>query len=455
MKELPAGWERTTIGEVAEIAGGVQKSPRRRPAGNAHPMLRVANVLEGHLDLEHIHLIELFDAELERLSLEPGDCLVVEGNGSISQVGRAAMWRGEIAGCVHQNHILRARPLIDPSFLNSWMLSRAARDQIERVASSTSGLHVLSGRKLRQLALAVPGLREQERIVAAIEEHLSRLDAAEAAAFSVRQRLVSFEQRLVDAAVEGEPVLLGDLLREPLRNGLSAPASPSGSIRVVTLTAVTKAAFVDANTKLIEPGVRSVADLWMKPGDVFIQRSNTPELVGTAALFDGPLHWAIFPDLLIRVRVDETRADPSYLALVLRSTTTRRHFQRSAQGIAGSMPKISQPIVEAATIPLPSLERQISIFRRLSDDLTIARRMAAEVERAAMRARTLRRSILAAAFSGQLVSQDPDDEPASVLLQRIRAERAASPGKRVRATNAPSSAVPHRAAIPVSRERES
>lgn len=126
---------------------------------------------------------------MERLALEPGDCLVVEVNGSISQVGGAAMWRGELAGCVHQNHIIRLRPLIVPMFLAFWMMSRGARDQIEREASSTSGLHVLSGRKLRQLVLPLPGLREQERVVAAIEEHLSGLDAAHALLAAAERRV--------------------------------------------------------------------------------------------------------------------------------------------------------------------------------------------------------------------------------------------------------------------------
>jgi type I restriction enzyme S subunit len=295
----------------------------------------------------------------------------------------------------------------------------------------------LTQARFRQLSIPLAPRSEQGRVVAAIDEHLSRLDAAGASLSSARLRLEAFEQRLRDEASEGEPTRLGALLAEPLRNGLSAPSSPSGSIRVVTLTAVTKSEFIDAHSKLIEPGARPVDDLWMKPGDVFIQRSNTPELVGTAALYDGPDHWAIFPDLLIRVRVNETRVEPSYLELVLRSTGLRRYFQRSAQGIAGSMPKISQPIVEAAEIPLPPLDRQQSLVRRLSDDLTIAGRMFVEAERSVLRMRSLRRALLAAAFAGQLVPQDTDDEPAAVLLERIRTERAAAtPIKRTRKAKA-------------------
>jgi type I restriction enzyme S subunit len=290
---------------------------------------------------------------------------------------------------------------------------------------------------LRSWPIPLPPPPEQERIVAAIEEHLSRLDAAEAALDSSRRRLAMLDQRLVDAAIEGEPVALMNVLSEPLRNGLSAPASSTGSIRVVTLTAVTRGEFVDSHTKLIEPGVRSVEDLWMRPGDVFIQRSNTPELVGSAALFSGTERWAIFPDLLIRVRADPQELEPAYLELALRSTPLRRYFQRAAQGIAGSMPKISQPIVEAAPVPLPSIARQRDIVRRVEGKRSIAQRTRSQAERSAVQARGLRRSVLTAAFSGQLVPQDPDDEPASVLLERIQAERAsATPAKRPRKATA-------------------
>ena len=107
---LPSGWRWTTLGQIASIQGGIQKQPKRAPKDNAFPFLRVANVMRGKLDLAEVHRVELFGDELSRLRLESGDLLIVEGNGSPSEIGRLAIWDGSIKDCVHQNHIIRCRP---------------------------------------------------------------------------------------------------------------------------------------------------------------------------------------------------------------------------------------------------------------------------------------------------------------------------------------------------------
>ncbi|MBX6369434.1 MAG: restriction endonuclease subunit S [Rhodospirillales bacterium] len=170
------------------------------------------------------------------------------------------------------------------------------------------------------------------------------------------------------------------------------------------------------------------------PGDILIERSNTPELVGTTALHRGPHHGAIFPDLLIRVRVSPLLL-PEFLEAVLKAQPTRRYFQRSAQGIAGSMPKIDQTDVANLEVPLPPLDEQRRIVAEIDGQLSVVDAMAAEIDRALKRSAALRRSILERAFSsilerafsGELVPQDPSDEPASVLLERLAAARAKAP----------------------------
>lgn len=105
--------------------------------------------------------------ELPRLRLRRGDLLVVEGNGSASQIGRAAVWDGSIADCVHQNHLIRvrAREGLLPRYLGLLWNSPAVREELTSVSSSSSGLHTLSVAKLKRLVLPVPPIGEQQRIV--------------------------------------------------------------------------------------------------------------------------------------------------------------------------------------------------------------------------------------------------------------------------------------------------
>src|SRR6185295_3113737 len=159
---------------------------------------------------------------------------------------------------------------------------------------------------------------------------------------------------------------LGPLLREPLRNGHSAKASGNGKgVRTLTLTAVTYSDFNETNTKLTTADPRKVADLWLQPGDILVERANTPELVGTSCLYKGSSGWAIFPDLLIRVRVANEKILPEYLEAFLRSQEARHYFMNAAQGTAGSMPKIDQSSIERLDIPLPPFAEQRRIVAKV------------------------------------------------------------------------------------------
>lgn len=197
--EFPASWRWARIEDLFDVSGGIQKQPKRTPVRNHFPYLRVGNVYRGRLDLSEVKRFELFGAELERWRLQPGDLLIVEGNGSEEEIGRCAIWRGEIADCVHQNHIIRCRPLglISSVFTQRFLNSPIGVEEMKRLAISTSGLHSLSVKKVRGIAIPVPPLAEQERIVA-------RLDSLLALCVDLEERLArqrTDAKQLLDAFV--------------------------------------------------------------------------------------------------------------------------------------------------------------------------------------------------------------------------------------------------------------
>lgn len=205
LERLTSMGEVRPLAELAQVQGGIQKQAKRRPVRNTYPFLRVANVTSAGLDLTDVHEIELFDGELARYRLVEGDLLVVEGNGSPSQIGRAATWDGSIRDCVHQNHLIRVRPGAGllPGYLESAWNAAGNRRALTAVASSTSGLYTLSVAKLQRLSLRVPPLEDQARVVEEVRAIRSARSALAHALAVGRQRSESLRRSLLAAAFSG------------------------------------------------------------------------------------------------------------------------------------------------------------------------------------------------------------------------------------------------------------
>ena len=351
--------------------------------------------------------------------------------------------------------------LAEPGLLEAFLQSSEAQSAIDdmKTGISDSGLNLTHDR-FTKLPVVMPPRREQRRILNAIESYFTRLDETEHLLERARRNLERYRAAVLMSAVEGRLVPqeadedgnltaegdsmtglpagwcerpLAELIREPLRNGHSAKRTTSGGIRTLTLTAVTKRDFSDRNTKLTSADPHSVRDLWLEPGDILIQRSNTPDLVGTAALFRGQKNFAIFPDLLIRVRPAEDLL-PAFLELVLRAAPARAYFREAAQGISGSMPKIDQLAISRLTVPVPPLNEQRRIITEAERLLSISEALSRITSASLARSKSVRTSTLQWAFEGRLVDQDPTDEPASALLARIRAERVSKPAKALKSS---------------------
>lgn len=206
--DIPTSWCWTSFGEMASVTGGLTKNKSREDIKNRVPYLRVGNVYANDLRLDDVTEIGCTESELAKTLLFSGDLLIVEGNGSIEQVGRAALWNGEIDGCSHQNHIIRARPKPDlvPRYGLFWLLSPIGRSAIEGVASSSSGLHTLSITKVKGFPIPVCPLEEQAEIVRRIESAFGWLDRMAADHAAAARLLPKLDAAILAKAFQGKLV---------------------------------------------------------------------------------------------------------------------------------------------------------------------------------------------------------------------------------------------------------
>jgi type I restriction enzyme S subunit len=160
-------------------------------------------------------------------------------------------------------------------------------------------------------------------------------------------------------------------------------------------------------------------------GDLLFNRTNSAELVGKTAVFHDNHNRVSFASYLIRVSFLE-ESSPKYVSSFINSDHGRRYI-RAVQSQQVGQANVNGTKLAQMPVPLPPAAEQQRIVAEVERRLSVIQ--AAEQVAAAnlRRAERLRQSILKRAFEGKLVSQDPSDEPASVLLERIRGEKETSP----------------------------
>lgn len=204
--DLPRGWFNFSLDTLAEISGGLTKNAKRGSFKEKVPYLRVANVYANELKLDEIATIGIQENEKARTLLQTNDLLIVEGNGSIEQIGRVAIWNNTINPCYHQNHLIKARcyPFVLPKFALYFLISPMGRERIINVASSTTGLHTLSLTKVANLIIPVCSLAEQTQIVAILESKLTACDQLAAELSKQLKQAALLKQAVLKAAFSGE-----------------------------------------------------------------------------------------------------------------------------------------------------------------------------------------------------------------------------------------------------------
>ena len=155
----PKGWGIASLEDLGIVSGGLQLTPQRQKHCMKAPYLRVANVFRDRVDLSDVKIMGLSQPELKKTSLKTGDLMIVEGHGNPEEIGRCAVWGGQIADCVHQNHLIRVRfnaEKVNPHFVSAFLNSRPGREQVLKCGKTTSGLNTLSTKNVKSFCLFAP-----------------------------------------------------------------------------------------------------------------------------------------------------------------------------------------------------------------------------------------------------------------------------------------------------------
>ncbi len=421
MEELPNGWTKTKLSQIAQWGSGGTPS-RKKPhyfSGNI-PWIKTGELGSKYVRGAEEHITEEAIKKSSAKVFPKGSVGIAMYGATI---GKVSIWGIDastnqacaVAKCYSE--------LIDNEFLYYLLFS----EKRGFINSGKGGAQPnISQGLLKEWAIFLPPLNEQKRIVAKIEELFSELDNGLKCLKTTASLLEALYQSALDAAFKEitDYKLLPDLLSEKLSNGYSGkPVKYKTGHKVLSLSSTTSGIFDGSHYKFLDEEGLEDRNIWCQPNDIFVQRGNTIEYVGVPAIYTGKLKEFIFPDLMIRLRANENIILTKFLYYVLSSPSIRNYMREKSKGSAGTMPKINQAILSSINIPFCSLGEQLKIVQDIEKKLSIILSLKETVQEHLKKSEALRQSILKKAFSGKLIPQDQTDEPASVLLERIKAEK--------------------------------
>lgn len=415
--DLPESWIWTRMGELFQHNTGKALNGTNKD-GEELTYITTSNLYWNRFKLENLKSMPFTESEVEKCTVTKGDLLVCEGG----DYGRAAIWNYDFDMRI-QNHVHRLRaylPLCTEYFY--YVINFLKGTGL--IKGKGIAIQGLSSGALHNLAVPLPPLEEQKRIVAKIEElmpfveqyakasnRLNTLNASfpEQIKKSILQQAVMGKLVPQDPTDEPASVLLKKIAEEKqklikegkIKKQKALPAitedeipfeipeswkwvrlneiienvpangfSPKGvdyqtDYKNLTLTATTSGTFKANAFKYVNITKEQAEKYFLKEDDILIQRSNSRELVGTACLYtEGPDKY-IYPDLMMRIHALDG-IWPQYLVMTLQSPYVRGYYQQNASGSSQSMPKINQSIVGNTLIPIPPLHEQKKIVQTVN-----------------------------------------------------------------------------------------
>ncbi len=427
MTDLPNGWMAASIEDTGQYINGLAFKPTDwKDVGT--PIIRIKNLTDP-------------EAPINRTTRTvPDSVKVTKGTILVSWSATldAFIWNREDA--VLNQHIFKVVPderVVWKSFLYYLLRSEIAVMRDSDHLHGSTMKHINRGPFLAH-RIALPPLAEQKRIADKLEAVLGRADACRARLDRVPDLLKRFRQSVLAAATSGQltedwreenrtatwqHLPLGSLASE-VKNGLSPkPNEQPPGTPILRISSVRPFQVYQNDIRYLSADI-PVDAYRLRIGDLLFTRYNgSLEFVGVCGLVRKiEIEGLVYPDKLIRVRVDERRVVPAWIEIAAGSPTVRDVIENTARTSAGQT-GISGKDIRELVLPVPSLPEQAEIVRRVEALFALADRIEARLATAQRLVERLTPATLSKAFRGDLVPQDPNDEPASVLLERLLSDR--------------------------------
>jgi type I restriction enzyme S subunit len=431
MGELPVGWVETTFGDIFKsVTNGLNGKQNKDSIGI--PVSRIETIAEQKINFNRIGFLREYDeTKIDKYKLNTGDILFSHINSPI-HLGKTAIFDSN-KDLYHGVNLLRVvvDSAILPDIFNYHCKYIRALGEFSSKAQHAVNQSSLNQKKLKEFKILLPPLNEQIRIANKLDSLLAKVEAAQTRLDKIPTLLKRFHQAVLAAATSGEltkewrgtemdwnKVTLGDV-GSAFNYGSSSKSQKEGSVPVLRMGNIQEGK-LDWTNLVYTSDIKEIEKYKLEKGDVLFNRTNSPELVGKTAIYNGEQK-AIFAGYLIKVKGSD-KLDSEYLNIQLNSPHARDYcWKVKTDGVSQS--NINAKKLQAYEFYLPPIKEQKQIVKQVESLFAQADKAEKQYQQARLRTDKLTQSLLAKAFKGELVPQDPSDEPAEKLLARIQAER--------------------------------
>lgn len=303
--------------------------------------------------------------------------------------------------------------------------------------------------------ITFPSLNEQREIVRLLNTHITTVSQIQARLDAIPQILEKFRQSVLSEAATGrltkhwresnklcdwDQVHFKSLLKHGIQNGLYKPKSYYGSgSKIIRIDSFYDGQIIDWDKIKRVKLEDDEAEKWkLELDNILINRVNSIEYLGKCALVDNLPEVAVFESNIMRLSVDTDKVIPAFIVTYLKSIQGISELRKNAK-LAVNQASINQQDVGSVMCPLPSIEEQQEIVKRVKGFFTYADQIEKSVSTAKARVDNLTQSILYQAFTGNLTAEWREQNPelisgensAEALLAKIKAEKQVS-GKKVK-----------------------